>query len=99
MDQYVDPLDKVLSFIWLYNWEDPLVNIGYPMLFDAMSMAGHDTDYRALFHEWFDGWIELLGERRGGGGRFRRVSRYGHPGHRAGDFVNLSGRGDAVVPG
>jgi AcrR family transcriptional regulator len=61
MEQCVDPLDKVLSFIWLYNWEDPLVNIGYPMLFDAMSMAGHDPDYRALLHEWFDGWIELLG--------------------------------------
>ena len=31
------------------------------MLFDAMSMAGHDKEYRELFHEWFDGWIELLG--------------------------------------
>ena len=61
MEQCSDPLDKVLSFVWLYNWEDPLVNIGYPMLFDAMSMAGHDPDYRALFHDWFDGWIELLG--------------------------------------
>ncbi|HOD14278.1 MAG TPA: TetR/AcrR family transcriptional regulator [Spirochaetota bacterium] len=61
MDQCAGPLDKVHSFMWLYNWEDPLVNIGYPMLFDAMAMAGHDTDYRSLLHEWFDGWIELLG--------------------------------------
>ncbi len=61
MDQYIDPLDKLLSFTWLYNWSDPLVDIGYSMLFDAMSMAGHDGEYRALFHDWFDGWISLLG--------------------------------------
>jgi AcrR family transcriptional regulator len=61
MDQCADPLDKVHSFMWLYSWEDPLVNIGYPMLFDAMAMAGHDADYRSLLHEWFDGWVELLG--------------------------------------
>lgn len=61
MDQCSDPLDKVHSFTWLFNWEDPLVNIGYPMLFDAMAMAGHDPDYRSLLHEWFDGWIDLLG--------------------------------------
>ncbi len=61
MEQYYDPVDKLLSFIWLYNWDDPLVDIGYSMLFDAMSMAGHDKEYRDLFHEWFDGWIDLLG--------------------------------------
>lgn len=61
MDQYIDPIDKLLSFVWLYNWNDPLVDIGYSMLFDAMSMAGHDTEYRELFHDWFDGWISLLG--------------------------------------
>ena len=61
MDQYLDPVDKLLSFTWLYNWDDPLVYIGYSMLFDAMSMAGHDREYRELFHDWFDGWIELLG--------------------------------------
>jgi AcrR family transcriptional regulator len=62
MDQYPDPADKLLSFSWLYNWDDPLVNIGYSMLFDAMSMAGHDKEYRDLFHDWFDGWIDLLGK-------------------------------------
>jgi len=61
MDQYLDPIDKLLSFVWLYNWDDPLVDIGYSMLFDAMSMASHDDVYRDLFHDWFDGWIELLG--------------------------------------
>ena len=61
MDQYLDPVDKLLSFVWLYNWNDPLVDTGYSMLFDAMSMAGHDMEYRDLFHEWFDGWISLLG--------------------------------------
>ena len=28
-----DPLDQLLSFDWLYNLEDPDLNIGYPLLF------------------------------------------------------------------
>lgn len=62
MDLYLDPLDKLLSFVWLYNWDDPLAPVGYPMLFDAMSLAGHDADYRSLLEEWFNGWISLLSD-------------------------------------
>jgi len=54
------PLEKLLSFGWLYNWDDPDVNLGYPLLFDCMAMAARDDDYRRLFHEWVDGWISLL---------------------------------------
>jgi len=62
MDECIGPLEKVHSFIWLYNWDDPLVKIGYPMLFEAMAMAGYDEHYRTLLHDWFDGWIVLLGQ-------------------------------------
>ncbi|MBP7736076.1 MAG: TetR/AcrR family transcriptional regulator [Spirochaetes bacterium] len=61
MDQCADPIDKLLSFTWLYNWDDPLVEIGYSILFDAMSLASHDKDFRDIFHEWFNEWISLLG--------------------------------------
>jgi AcrR family transcriptional regulator len=61
MEQFAEPLDKILSFEWLYNWQDPIVHIGYCMLFDAMSMAAHDAEYRVLFHDWFNGWTSLLG--------------------------------------
>ncbi|MBN1534337.1 MAG: TetR/AcrR family transcriptional regulator [Spirochaetes bacterium] len=59
---FADPLSKLLSFGWLYNWNDPDVNLGYPLLFDAMAMASHDAAYRQLFHEWVDRWIEMLSE-------------------------------------
>ncbi|MGA2782565.1 MAG: TetR/AcrR family transcriptional regulator [Smithella sp.] len=60
MDLCSDPLSKLLSFGWLYNWEDPDVQIGYPLLFDFMSEACHKESYRTLFHEWVNNWVELL---------------------------------------
>ncbi|GEM_PF-260423 len=55
-----DPLAKVLSFDWLFNWEDPDVNTGYPLIFDCMMLAVHNEPYRRIFHEWVDRWIQLL---------------------------------------
>ena len=54
------PLEKVLSFDWLYDENDPDVNVGYPMLYDCMAMAVHDEDYRILFEEWVENWVALL---------------------------------------
>ena len=62
MDACDGPLEKLLSFGWLYNWDDPDVNLGYPILFDCMALAPRDAEYRALFHEWVDSWIMLLSE-------------------------------------
>ncbi|MFW5861242.1 MAG: TetR/AcrR family transcriptional regulator [Spirochaetota bacterium] len=56
------PLQKLLSFGWLYNWDDPDVNIGYPVLFDCMALAAHDEEYRTLFHEWVNSWISMLAD-------------------------------------
>jgi AcrR family transcriptional regulator len=55
-----DPLDKLLSLGWLYEPDDPDTQVGYPILFDFMSIAVHDADYRAIFHQWIDNWIKLL---------------------------------------
>ncbi len=60
MDRYAEPMDQLLSFSWLYDRSDPDSEIGYPLLFDCMSMAVHDEGYRNLFHEWVDNWITLL---------------------------------------
>ena len=61
MEAYGDPIDKILSFAeWLYNREDPDINLGYPNLFDFMSIAVHDEDYRKLFSDWVDNWVKLL---------------------------------------
>jgi AcrR family transcriptional regulator len=62
MDQFDDPLDKLLSFVWLYNRDDPDLYTGYPLHFDCMALAAHDRGYREIFHEWVNNWIALLGE-------------------------------------
>ena len=62
MDQFEDPLDKILSFAWLYNRDDPDVYTGYPLHFDCMALAARDSEYREIFHEWVDNWVALLSE-------------------------------------
>ncbi|MFZ5572705.1 MAG: TetR/AcrR family transcriptional regulator [Thermodesulfobacteriota bacterium] len=62
MAQYEDPLDKLLSFTWLYNADDPDALLGYPVLFDFMSIAVHDPEYRKIFHDWVNNWLVLLKE-------------------------------------
>jgi AcrR family transcriptional regulator len=60
LEKSKDPLSKLLSFDWLYSWEDPDVNVGYPLLFDFMAISCHNESYKAIFHEWVNNWVELL---------------------------------------
>jgi len=62
MAKHADPLDKILSFEWLYNADDPDAVLGYPVLFDFMSIVVHDEAYQQLFHEWVENWLALLME-------------------------------------
>jgi len=62
MAQWDDPLDKILSFDWLYDREDPDAYLGYPLLFDFLSMALHDDKYKHMYHEWVGGWVVLLSD-------------------------------------
>lgn len=60
MATFSDPLDQLLSFEWLYNFGDPDVGTGYPILYDFMSIAVHDQGYREIFSDWINGWVRLL---------------------------------------
>ena len=60
MSAFNDPMDQLLSFDWLYDLTDPDLNIGYPIVFDVMSIAVHDESYRRIFHDWIENWIVLL---------------------------------------
>ena len=55
-----EPLDKLLGFESLFYADDPDVKWGYPLLFDCMSVAGRDPEYRTLFRHWVDSWVILL---------------------------------------
>ena len=54
--------EKILSFQWLYDANDPDMTIGYPVLLDFMSIAAHDSDYQAMFYQWVDQWVGFLSE-------------------------------------
>jgi AcrR family transcriptional regulator len=60
MAEHSDPLGKLLSFGWLYDANDPEATLGYPILFDFMSIAVHDDEYREIFSNWINNWINLL---------------------------------------
>ena len=60
MAGFKGPMAKLLSFGWLYDREDPALDVGYPILFDFMSIVVHDEEYRGIFHNWINNWIELL---------------------------------------
>jgi AcrR family transcriptional regulator len=62
MMQFDDPVDQLLSFEWLYDRNDPDGITGYPVLFDFMSIAVHDPEYRAIFDDWVGNWVILLTE-------------------------------------
>jgi len=60
MERFNDPLDRLLSFVWLYNPDDPDVSVGYPLLFDFMSIAVRDAEVREIFAQWIQNWLSLL---------------------------------------
>lgn len=60
LDQIDDPMEKLLGFSAFFDINDPDVHVGYPLLFDCMSLAVHDQDYQKLFDEWLENWIALL---------------------------------------
>ena len=59
MARFDDPLDRVLSFDWLYDAGDPDMGIGYPLLLDFMAISVHDSGYREIFHNWIQNWVTL----------------------------------------
>ncbi|MBI4963120.1 MAG: TetR/AcrR family transcriptional regulator [Desulfomonile tiedjei] len=60
MDQHADAMDKLLSFIWIFDRDDPEVQVAYPLLFDGMALAAHDPEYGSLFRDWFESWVVML---------------------------------------
>jgi AcrR family transcriptional regulator len=60
MARFDDPLDRVLSFDWLYDAGDPDMGIGYPLLLDFMAISVRDSGYREIFHSWIQNWVTLL---------------------------------------
>ena len=99
MARFDDPLDQVLSFDWLYDADDPDMEIGYPLLFDFMAVSVHDGEYQEIFYSWIDNWVSLLSgalEERHPARTIQKFRPGGHGPHR---FRHLPGRRHPMVPG
>ncbi len=59
-DSFSDPYEQLISFVWLYNRDDPDYFNGYRMFFEIMTVASMNEEYRQVFHQWVNGWVELL---------------------------------------
>ena len=55
-------MEKLLAFGAFFDTDDPAVPVGYPLMFDCMSIAVRNEDFRALFDEWLENWVMLLRE-------------------------------------
>ncbi len=62
MAKFSDPLDKILSYDWLYDSDNPEAGLGYPLLLDLMALAAHDEEYREMMEQWINKWVDLLSE-------------------------------------
>ena len=60
MKQHSDPLDKLVSLEWLFDWDNPKVKLGFPLLFHCVSMASHSSEFKKIFQEWIERAIEPL---------------------------------------
>ncbi len=59
MSDYSDPFDKILSFEWLFDWDDPDLEIGYPLLIEFFTLSLHKNEYTAIYKEWVNGWVQM----------------------------------------
>lgn len=60
IDNIEDPMEKLLGYGAFFDTNESDLNIGYPLIFDCMSIAVHDDDYKAIFAEWLQNWVNLL---------------------------------------
>jgi AcrR family transcriptional regulator len=60
MDRSPDPMDKILGFgLPLFIRETPDVSFAHKIVYDFMSLAAHNPDYRELFSTWLNTWVEM----------------------------------------
>ena len=60
--KHTDPLDKMFSFVWLYDQDDYQSKKMYPLLFDILILATHNDEYRSAFQAMVKAWIDIAKE-------------------------------------
>lgn len=57
LNKHDNPLDKMFSYAWFFDDDDPQTMLMYPLMFDLMAIASYDTEYQKTFRDWVDKWI------------------------------------------
>jgi AcrR family transcriptional regulator len=52
------PLEKILSYVWLYDRNDDQCSKIYPLLFDVLVLATNNDEYRASIQKWVHSWLD-----------------------------------------
>ena len=60
MSSFEDPMDQILSFEWLCDSKDPDNKTGYNILYDFISIALHDHEYRRILRNWIKSCVNLV---------------------------------------
>ena len=55
-----DPLQRLLSYAWIYDPTNYQSEVKFPLLFDVMSMATHDSEYSQAFRDWVADWVAIF---------------------------------------
>ena len=55
-----DPMEKLLGYGAFFDVTEPALQVGYPLIFDCMSIAVHNDEYKEIFSEWLGNWVQLL---------------------------------------
>lgn len=61
-DQFDSPLERILSFEWMFDRDDPDVFVGYRLLFDFTCLASQKEDFRHLYMNWIKSWLFFVEE-------------------------------------
>ena len=62
MSKHTDPLDKLLSYGWLYDRNDHQTTTMWTLTFDVMALATHKEDYRKSFQVWIGKWVNIVSD-------------------------------------
>ena len=57
--KHKNPLDKILSFIWIFDMNDYQAKTMYPLLLDIMVLAAYNNEYRATFQGMVNAWVKM----------------------------------------
>lgn len=61
-DSFDDPIDRILSFSWVFEKSDQDNYVGTRLMFDFKCMASQNEQYQKFYHDWVSRWLFFVEE-------------------------------------